>query len=78
MPKRKKEELQGMLPEGRQLGNVKGELLKLKVMPGRRFVQPWHNVADRRANKEIADCQTHGTTWAGERRAEETEEQRNS
>ncbi|GBM34204.1 hypothetical protein AVEN_65573-1 [Araneus ventricosus] len=54
-----KEELQGMLPvDGRQLENVKGELLKLK-------------------KKEAADCPTMAQRGQ-DRRAEETEEQRNS
>ncbi|GBM86051.1 hypothetical protein AVEN_247464-1, partial [Araneus ventricosus] len=54
-----KEELQGMLPvDGRQLENVKGELLKLK-------------------KKEAADCPTMEQRGQ-DRRAEETEEQRNS
>ncbi|GBM66947.1 hypothetical protein AVEN_145635-1, partial [Araneus ventricosus] len=58
-PGNEKEELQGMLPvDGRQLENVKGELLKLK-------------------KKEAADCPTMAERGQ-DRRAEETEEQRNS
>ncbi|GBM53526.1 hypothetical protein AVEN_156961-1, partial [Araneus ventricosus] len=52
-----------MLPvNGRQLENVKGELLKLKKKEAADS-QLWHNVArteerKKQKNKEIADCQT--------------------
>ncbi|GBN04016.1 hypothetical protein AVEN_198676-1 [Araneus ventricosus] len=52
-----------MLPvDGRQLENVKGELLKLKKKEAA-DCQLWHNVVrteerKKPKNKEIADCQT--------------------
>ncbi|GBM94234.1 hypothetical protein AVEN_92988-1, partial [Araneus ventricosus] len=51
-----------MLPvDGRQLENVKGELLKLKKKETA-DCQLWHNMArteerKKQKNKEIADCQ---------------------
>ncbi|GBL85264.1 hypothetical protein AVEN_222732-1 [Araneus ventricosus] len=71
-----------MLPvDGRQLENVKGELLKLKKIEAA-DCKIWHNVArteerKKQKNKEIDDCQTWHN-MAMERRAEETDEQRNS
>ncbi|GBM12556.1 hypothetical protein AVEN_188718-1 [Araneus ventricosus] len=74
MPERK-EELQGMLPvDGRQLENVKGELLKLKKKEAA-DCQLWHIVArtEEWKNKEIADCQT----WHNVGRREEPKKQKN-
>ncbi|GBN36266.1 hypothetical protein AVEN_57768-1 [Araneus ventricosus] len=67
-----------MLPvDGRQLGNVKGELLKL-TKKETADCQLWHNVARReerkiQKNKEIADCQT----WHNAGRREEPKKQKN-
>ncbi|GBM62759.1 hypothetical protein AVEN_89869-1 [Araneus ventricosus] len=62
-----------MLPvDGRQLENVKGELLKLKKKEVA-DCQLWHNVArdeeqKKQTNKEIADCQPCYNSYARERR----------
>ncbi|GBO30987.1 hypothetical protein AVEN_17756-1 [Araneus ventricosus] len=71
-----KEELQGMLPvDGRQLENVKGELLKLKKKEtadcnyGTTCPEEWK----KQKNKEIADCQT----WHNVARTEEQKKQKN-
>ncbi|GBM00838.1 hypothetical protein AVEN_257355-1 [Araneus ventricosus] len=67
-----------MLPVlGRQLENVKGELLKLKKKEAA-DCQLWHNVArteewKKQKNKEIADCQT----WHNVGRREEPRKQKN-
>ncbi|GBN30368.1 hypothetical protein AVEN_45306-1 [Araneus ventricosus] len=67
-----------MLPVyGRQLENVKGELLKLKKKEAA-DCQLWHNVArteerKKQKNKEIADCQT----WHSVGRREEPRKQKN-
>ncbi|GBN10281.1 hypothetical protein AVEN_98099-1 [Araneus ventricosus] len=64
-----------MLPvDGRQLENVKGELLKLKKKEAA-DCQLWHNVArtEEQRNSRLSDMAQRGQ----ERRAEETEEQRN-
>ncbi|GBM13323.1 hypothetical protein AVEN_193530-1, partial [Araneus ventricosus] len=74
---KEKEELQGMLPvDGRQLENVKGELLKLKKKEAA-DCHLWHNVArteerKKQKNKEIADCQT----WHNVGRREEPRKQK--
>ncbi|GBN93332.1 hypothetical protein AVEN_152087-1 [Araneus ventricosus] len=73
-----KEELQGMLPvDGRQLENVKGELLKLKKKEAA-DCQLWQNVArieerKKQKNKEIADYQT----WHNVASREEPKKQKN-
>ncbi|GBM69196.1 hypothetical protein AVEN_157264-1 [Araneus ventricosus] len=75
---KEKEELQGMLPvDGRQLENVKGELLKLKKKEAA-DCQLWHNVArieerKKQKNKEIADYQT----WHNVASREEPKKQKN-
>ncbi|GBN94818.1 hypothetical protein AVEN_198851-1 [Araneus ventricosus] len=67
-----------MLPvDGRQLENVKGELLKLKKKESANC-ELWHNVArteerKKQKNKEIADCQT----WHNVGRREEPRKQKN-
>ncbi|GBL94947.1 hypothetical protein AVEN_187462-1 [Araneus ventricosus] len=75
-----------MLPiDGRQLLNVKGELLKLKKKEGA-DCQLWHNVAwteERKKQKNQLEQQRNRRLAvmrqrSQQRRAEETEEQRNS
>ncbi|GBM58438.1 hypothetical protein AVEN_269129-1 [Araneus ventricosus] len=67
-----------MLPvDGRQLENVKGELLKLKKKEAA-DCQLWHKVSrteerKKQKNKEIADCQT----WHNVGRREEPRKQKN-
>ncbi|GBM22318.1 hypothetical protein AVEN_232592-1, partial [Araneus ventricosus] len=67
-----------MLPvDGRQLENVKGELLKLKKKEAA-DCQLWHNVArteerKKQKNQVIADCQT----WHNVGRREEPKKQKN-
>ncbi|GBM83348.1 hypothetical protein AVEN_93623-1 [Araneus ventricosus] len=67
-----------MLPlDGRQLENVKGELLKLKKKEAA-DCQLWHNVArtderKKQKNKEIANCQT----WHNVGSREEPRKQKN-
>ncbi|GBM74261.1 hypothetical protein AVEN_210020-1 [Araneus ventricosus] len=68
-----------MLPvDSRQLGNVKGELLKL-MKKETADCQLWHNVARTEETEEHNNCRLTVMAQRGKkRRAEETEEQRNS
>ncbi|GBO15558.1 hypothetical protein AVEN_201201-1 [Araneus ventricosus] len=77
MPKRKRGITGDVASRGRQLENVKGELLKLKKKEAA-DCQLWHNVArteerKKQKNKEIADCQT----WHNMGRREEPRKQKN-
>ncbi|GBO29727.1 hypothetical protein AVEN_133873-1 [Araneus ventricosus] len=68
-----------MLPlDSRQLGNVKGELLKLAKKETDDY-QLWHNVARTEETEEQNNSRLTVMAQRGQRiRAEETEEQRNS
>ncbi|GBO11165.1 hypothetical protein AVEN_265710-1 [Araneus ventricosus] len=63
--------------DGRQLLNVKGELLKLKKKEAA-DCQPWHNVAwteerKKQKNQAIADCQTWHNVGSREERQKNKE-----